>query len=225
MSSQHQTLKQMLIEDLVPGFVNELILGMEPIYPDSYAAMMQDPNLGDEQAKTALGHFRRARAETLLYRAAGNHGLKPIDVQPKNGGCSHVGFTAGRFELVMCHVTSRDAFPKHSIDREQSAQVNQCLSQLSLLNEPVMPLRGEFFGIITHTEIAGRKDQFGSIKIGFPNHQFDGWVEEPICLQEIRDIQSRMFQKEIDLQAQIQNPKPAWKTKESEVPAQNQERK
>lgn len=202
----------MLIEDLPPGFVTELISGMESIYPDSHAKMYQDPELGEEQAKTILGHYRRARAETLLWDIAQRHGLRTEVVQPAGGGCTHVSIHLGRFELVMCHVSSRDAFPQHSYDREQSSKVNECIAQLRLFEEPVTPEAGELFGIIIHSEILGRKNKLGSISIGFPNHEWNGWTEGPICLIDISEHQSNECQEE-DLQGKIQNEKAKPKLK------------
>ena len=86
MKSRNQTLKEMLIENIPPEFVKELIDYMEHIYADSYAAMVNDPELGEEQAKNVIGHYRRGRSETHLQRAAIKHGLKHESVQPEGGG-------------------------------------------------------------------------------------------------------------------------------------------
>ena len=213
MKSSNQTLKEMLIDNLPPDFVKELIERTESIYADSYAAMVNDPELGEEQAKYVLGHYRRGRSETLLQRAAINHGLKHESVQPEGGGCTHISVYVGPFELVMCHVPSRDAFPQHSDDRKQSSKVNQCIAQMSLIFEPVIPEKGEFYGIIIHAEVSGKKDQFGSIQIGFPNHEGIGWEEEPICLIEVSEIQAKKYQKQENIQGQVQvqEAKPKWK--------------
>ena len=207
MEKRNSILKEMLIEDLLPGFVSDLLSGMESIYPTSYAVINQDPELGEEQAKTVLGHYRRGRAETLFKRTAIKHGLSNELVQPTGGGCKHVSIQAGRFRLDMCHVPSPDAFPQHSDDRKQSSKVNKFIAQLSLFEEPVTPDSGKIFGVITHSEIPGEKDKLGSIKIGFPNHDWDGWIEVPLCLIEISEIQNKQNQEEEDLQGKIQNEK------------------
>jgi hypothetical protein len=214
MNRKNPSLKEMLIEDLPAGFVNELIDDIESVYTDSHAAMFNDPELGVNQAKTVLGHYRRSRAETLLERLAVKHGLKAETVQPVGGGCTHVSVHVGRFELVMCHVISRDAFPQHSDDREQSSKANECLSQMDWLEESVVPGEGEFYGIIIHTEVAGVKNKLGSIKIGFPNHEWDEWIEEPIDMIEISEIQKLKGQGQEDLQGFIQDEKARPKLKE-----------
>ena len=188
---------------------------MEHIYADSYAAMVNDPELGEEQAKNVIGHYRRGRSETHLQRAAIKHGLKHESVQPEGGGCKHISVYVGPFELVMCHVPLRDAFPQHSDDRKQSSKVNHCIGQMSLLDEPEIPEKGEIYGIIIHSEVSGKKNQFGSIQIGFPNHEGVGWVEDPICLIEVSEIQAKKYQMQEDLQGQAQEAKPKWKTNEN----------
>lgn len=216
MSTENITLKQLLIQDLNPGFVNVLLQRMQSLYPEAHSAMFNDPNLGEEQANYVLGHYRRGCAESILMRTAAEFGLHPKIVQPEGGGCKHVYVSVGRFGLVMCHVTGPDAFPQHSANREQSAQVNEFISQMSLLAEATAPEPEEFYGIIVHTEVQGKKDTFGSLKLGFPNPEFEGWQDEPVCLQDIHDIQQSLFQPQDDLQAQIQNPKPLWKTEKND---------
>lgn len=203
----------MLIEDLPPRFVTELIHGMGSIYPDSHAKMHQDSELGEEQARTVLGHYRRGCAETLLERTAIKHRLSNELVQPAGGGCKHVTITAERFRLDMCHVPSQDAFPQDSDDRKQSSIVNKFIAQLSLFEEPTTPELGKIFGIIIHSEVPGEKDKLGSVKIGFPNHDWEGWIDEPLCLFEISEIQNKQYQEEEDLQGKIQNEKAKPKLK------------
>ena len=209
MEKKNPTLKEQLISDLPHEFVSGLINGMESLYADSHAAMFNDPELGDVQANAVLGHYRRGRAETLLERIAMKCGTKTNKVQPEGGGCPHVSVDLDRFELVICHVnsTSSDSFPRHSFDRAQSSQVNKYLPQADLFEEPEAPDEKKFFAIVVHSEAPGKKDVFGSIKIGFPNHEGNGWIEAPVCLMEILDIQQRKFIKEEDLQGQIQNDK------------------
>ena len=212
MKNNSTTLKAMLIDDLPPEFVTELIQGMVSIYPASFASMYQDRELGEEQAKTILGHYRRALAETLFERTAKKYGLGTELVQPEGGGCTHISIQVGRFRLAMCHVVSQDAFPQHSDNREQSSKANKCIAQINLFPDRVTPQAGEIFGIIIHSEFPGKKDQFDSIKIGFPNCDWDGWIEGPVCLVEISEIQNNQYQEE-DLQGIVQNDKAKPKLK------------
>lgn len=224
MTTPNPSLKEMLLEDIPPGFVNELLAAMPTIYLESFNTMMNDPALGQEQAKGVLGHYRRARAETLLQETATRHGIDAKLVQPAAGGCTHIRVRMGRFQFVMCHVISRDAFPQHSDEREQSAKVNECIAQMSLLEEHVSLSTGEVFGIIIHTEITGRKEEFGSIKVGFPDPDWNGWAEEPIDLAEISDIQAKRYQKREDPRENLQKQlaKPKWKTQDEAANEQDE---
>ena len=213
MKKRNPILKEMLIEDLPPRFVTELIGSMESIYPTSHATMEQDHELGEEQAKTVLGHYRRGLAETQFERIAIKHGLTNELIQPAGGGCKHVSVQAGRFRLDMCHVPSQDAFPQDSDDRKQSSKVNKFIPQLSLFEEQVAPDSRKIFGVIIHSEVPGEKNKLGSIKIGIPNHDWDGWVEEPLSMYELSEIQNKQNQEEEDLQGKIQNEKAKPKLK------------
>lgn len=184
------TLKQLLINDLPAGFVCEVIDRLPTIYKDSFLAVTNDSNLGDEQAKYVMGYLRRGYAEALLERAAVNHGLKSEMVQPGNGGCKHIKVSVGKFSIVTCHVQARAGFPTSSENRVQASSINEFLSQMSLFPIDSNPEIGKFFAILVHTEVSSnRKDSFGSVYIGFPNHDFSNWIEEPIDLMEIRDLQ------------------------------------
>lgn len=214
MNSQPPTLKQLLIQDLPPGFVRALLERIENIYPESHANMFNDPLLGEEQAKYALGYYRRALAETVLTNAAVEHGLNVKLIQPESGGCKHVYVSAGRFGFTICHVETSGGFPKYSDSREQSAKINEHISQIELF--PVVSDQvtgGEIFnGVLVHTEKPGSKDAFKSLHIGFPTPKFDAWVDEPINLQDILNIQQRLFQRHEDIHAAIQNTTPTWKS-------------
>ena len=207
MRKRSLTLKEMLIEDLPPNFITELIGSMESIYPTSCAKMEQDDELGEEQAKAVLGHYRRGLAETQFERIAIKHALSNELIQPAGGGCKHISVQVGRFRFDMCHVPSQDAFPQDSDNRKQSSKVNEFIPQLSLFEEQVAPDSRKIFGVIIHSEIPGEKNKLGSIKIGIPNHDWDGWIEEPLSLYELSEIQNKQDQEDEDLQGKIQNEK------------------
>lgn len=211
----NSTLRQLLVTDLPPGFVRVLYEQLGKIYPDSYAMMFNDPALGDTQANYVLGHYRRARAETVLMTTAAEHGLNVIEVQPENGGCKHIYVKTRNFGFTMCHVLTPGGFPNHSESREQSSKINEHLAQGSLFPVASEPDKEVIYGVFVHTEQTGKKDEFNSLYIGFPNPAFDDWIEEPIDLQDILNIQQRLFQNQEDVHAQIQNPVPKWKKDES----------
>ncbi|EAQ95771.1 hypothetical protein, partial [Congregibacter litoralis] len=130
------TLKQLLIDHLPPSFVCELIDRMPGLYMSSHGVLQQDPDLDKSEAQYCLGYYRRGQAETLLRRLARKHGVTFKEVQPAGGGPSHVALLAGPFELVMCHVGSRGAFPKYSLERESASKANEYIDQIDWLNEP-----------------------------------------------------------------------------------------
>ncbi len=214
MNSQVQPpLKELLINDLPPGFVRALYERMERIYPEAYTSMYNDPMLGKDQAGYSLGYYRRGVAETVLDETAQEYGLRVETVQPEGGGCKHVRVSSEKFSFTMCHVHSRAGFPQHSESREQSSQINEHLQQRSLLpSEPKEEVDSDvMFGVIVHTESMGRKDVFGDMHIGFPNVEFSDWLEEPIDFRDLIDLQQQLFQEQKDLQAQIQQPVPVFK--------------
>lgn len=207
------TLEQLVIASLPPGFVTALLAWIEKIYPESCASIFNDPMLGEQQANYVLGFYRRGLAETVFMNTAAEHGLQVRFVQPDNGGCKHVFVSAGRFGFTMCHVPTSGGFPQHSDAREQSSKINELISQGKLFPEESEPENNEdIYGIFVHTERAGDKGVFRSLSLGFPNPEFDDWVEEPINLQDIVDIQRRLFQDQDDPHAKIQKSDPVWKS-------------
>ena len=76
---------------------------------------------------------------------------------------------------------------------------------MSLFDEPVIPEKGEFYGIIIHSEVSGKRPvRFNSDRLSKPRGV--GWVEDPICLIEVSEIQAKKYQKQEDLQGQAQQP-------------------
>ncbi len=206
------TLRQLLINELPHGFVRSLIDKIPGIYKESYESVTNDPNLGEEQAKYVMGFYRRGAAETLLQRLSSEHGLKVNLIQPENGGCKHVRVSIGRFGAVMCHVQTRAGFPSLSDNRVQASSINELLSQSTLFPIESSPKNEEIFAVFVHTEQTNKKDSFGSIHIGFPNHKFDSWIEEPIDLMEILNEQEQIIQSGDDRYGKSQDAEPRLKT-------------
>lgn len=205
------TLRQLLVNELPHGFVRDLLDKIPGIYKESHESVSNDPNLGEEQAKYVMGYYRRGTAETLLQRLSAEHGLKVSAVQPENGGCKHIRVGIGRFAFVMCHVQTRAGFPSLSDNRAQASSINEFLSQSTLFPIESKLIDEEIFAVLAHTEQANKKDSFGSIHIGFPNHKFDSWIEEPIDLMEILEQQNLTTQSSNDSSGQIQEAEPRLK--------------
>lgn len=206
------TLSQMLADTLPPGFISSLLDRLSGVYSDSHSAMINDPALGDNQARYVLGYYRRGACETVFERTAAEFGLIAKEISPETGGCSHIQVSNDTFDFSMCHVQANAGFPKHSDNREQSSQINSHMPQGDLFPINVSPTDCKLYGVFVHTEQLGNKAQFQSVCIGFPNTNFDDWIYEPIDLRDIQDIQIRQYQENIDSHATIQNSDPKWKT-------------
>ncbi len=211
------TLKQLLVAELPPGFVRAILAKFENIYHDTYEAISKDSALGDKQAAYVLGYYRRGVVETAFMNLSSEHGLQVDEIQPSNGGCKHIRISTEHFYFVICHVQSSGGFPRHSDNREQSSSINRYLSQIDFFPYDFHVDGKEFYGIFVHTEQLGNKDIFDSLYVGFPDIRFESWVEEPVDLQEIRDLQQRQFQAQDDLQAQVQNAVPTWKKQKKQA--------
>lgn len=221
MNDRYISLRDLVVCAVPPGFLKALLEEMGGIYRESHETVFNDTNLDDRQARYVRGHYRRGRAETQFSRLAAQYGLKQRVEQPENGGCNHIVVSAGTLSLVLCHVYAENAFPKHSDNREQASRVNDHLSQVDFFPAELKRAYdrsedAQIYGIIIHSENGNDKSTLGSIKIGFPNCNCDGWIEEPICLNEISDLQDRQFQKPEDLQGQVQDVMPKWKKSEVE---------
>lgn len=213
MDDGNPSLRQLLAEDLPPAFLMQLHQRLNDVYRMSCEKVLADPDLGEEQASYALGYYRRALAETVLKDLSAQHHLRVESRQSENGGCKCVYAASSRFGLTMCHVQSPGHFPKYSTTREQSSKINEHISQGELFPLPPTPSDESIYGIFVHTEQNGMKDRLGSLCIGFPTPEFDNWIEQPIDVTEIIDLQQRLFQEPEDLQSQIQSPMPSWKTR------------
>ena len=216
MSGQNQTLKDMLAADLPPRFVRTLLDRSPAVYREAHAAVQHNPNLGDPEAQYLLGHQRRAHFEAMLRDAAVLHRVefsmeRSKDEYGHSHGCQHVRVTVGRFAFTACHVQSPGAFPKSSRSREQYSQINEHAAQVKLFPVHSNPTKEELYGIIVHTERRNAKDKILSLAVGFPDPEFKSWIQEPIPLVDIAELQAVWFQKVPDPQATIQVPRPTWK--------------
>ena len=210
------TLKQLLANDLPPGFVKKVLGALERVYPEAYESVENDTRFGKPEAEYMRGPTRRALFETELRNIAVECGLKVEMHKPAKGGCKHVRVLFGRFQIGACHVQSPGAFPQHSDCRQQLSSVNEHISQGQLFSVESEPQDHSLYAILTHTAETTDPSKFRSAQIGFPNPDFEEWVEEPIDLMEIRDRQAQALQRREDLQGAIQKPKPRWKKQPSE---------
>lgn len=213
MSDTNLTLKQQVIKEIPPGFIRALYERVGYVYPTSHAKISNDPLLGEEQANYVLGHYRRGLAEKIFWDTGFEYGLAVECMQPDNGGCKHVRVSSENFKFSMCHVSTCGGFPKHSDSREQSSKINDHLQQQFMFpfESEVESANQPFYGIFVHTEITKKKDIFNSLHLGFPNTDFNGWVDEPIDIRDLIDIQQRLFQDRDDVYAEVQNDNPVWK--------------
>lgn len=137
--------------------------------------------------------------------------------KPDKGGCSHVRVLTGRFQLIGCHVQSPGSFPRHSDCREQFSAVNECISQQEMFRVGAPPGEQSLYGILTHAAEAKDNSTFRSAQIGFPDVDFSEWVEEPVDLLDVQDQQRLRYQSIEDLQAQVQDAAPKWKSQSTSL--------
>ena len=207
-------LVELLISNLPDRFLSDLHKAITLVYPRSYGEMLEDPALDEKQAHYALGHYRRALAETALKRVATQHKLAAKDVQPAKGGCTYVHITAGRFILAMCHVSCEGQFPVHSNAREQSSEINKYAEQRDMFPVNSGGADDHFYGIFVHNEERGQKGTFGSLCIGFPKHRYAGWIEEPTDVAEI-------LRQPIGMSDRVEVKKPKLKVTKPEKVSEN----
>lgn len=210
-AEEEMTLTQLLISDLPPGFVRAVLDQFPLIYSEAHEVVHNNPDYGKPEAEYLLGHQRRALGEASLRNLAVEHGLKVEMLKPEKGGCEHVMITVGRFKFTLCHVASQGAFPKSSPCREQYSLINEHLSQGQLFPIESDPSDADIYAVLVHTGVPGKNSNFKSIAVGFPNHTFDAWLDAPINLLDISDLQGRRYQQKEDLQQQVQSPRPEWK--------------
>lgn len=210
----NQTLKDMLAADLPPDFVRTLLDQVPTAYREAHAAVKQNPKLGKWERRYLLGHQRRVHCEAMLRDSAVLHGLsfsmkKSIDQDGHESGFHHVRVTAGRFAFTECHVQSRRAFPKFSRSREQYSKINDHTAQGDLFSVQSEPREAELYGIIVHTEQRDDRSKLLSLALGFPDPEFKRWIQEPIPLIDICELQTAI-QGDVE-SPEESGPHPKWK--------------
>ncbi len=197
---ENASLKKMLALDVPSGFLTNITKQLSLIYPNAFAEVYNNSELGKPEAEYLLGHQRRAMCESAFRNIALKHYLSVEMKRSEKGWCQHVQITTGRIRMALCHVQSAGAFPKFSTSREQYSKINQHIDQFQLFPVDSTPLESEIFGILVHTE-AQKKDQFGYAGIGFPNENFTEWATKPIDIWDVIDIQTDLAKQvvEVDL--------------------------
>ncbi len=216
-------LNQLLATHIPPGFIRAFLEIAPNLYRDAFDTVYNNPVIGKPEADYLLGHQRRALFEAATRTLCVEHGLKVGMEQPEKGGCEHVKIVVGPFGLTASHIAGPGGFPRISRSREQYASINEHLSQNQLFPVESNPGDEQIYGIIVHSEVPGKKNEFHSLSIGFPNHNFTAWVQEPTELIEILEIQERLYRKTEDLQAQVQKTDPVWKKERKEQQPRNEE--
>lgn len=221
---ENATLAQLLLADIPPALVRQILKVLPTVYINAYDQVFGDPQLGEPEAKYLLGHRRRALFETQFRSIAIDCGLRFVMHSPANGGCEHVQIICGRFRLITCHVQSPGAFPQHSDCREQYAGVNEHISQADWLAVHSEPGEEALFGVLTHASDRHNPRRFRSAQIGFPDTAFETWVDKPIDLLDLRDMQIAAYQASDDPQGRNQDAQPKWKNRQGEEQGAEQPR-
>jgi len=186
----------LLAADLPHGFARALIDRMQHIYAEAHESVTHDTRFGEDEARYMFGHTRWALTQFALRELATTHGLrvKMRRAMGVVGGFEHVMLETGRFCFTHCHLQSLNGFPKESRHREQYAHINEHAAQGQLFALPSAPSEADLYGIICHCESVGNRGNLGTLMIGFPNEQCDDWIEEPISIVDLADVQDRQEQ-------------------------------
>lgn len=222
MASNQETLSDLLVADLPPSFVRQLLKALPKIYPNAEKRVQKINPLGEWEEEYLLGHMRRALFEAKFRSIAIDCGLQVEMHKPDKGGCAHVRVLTSRFQLIGCHVQSPGSFPRHSDCREQFSAVNERISQQEMFRFGAEPGEHALYGILTHAAEAKDNSTFRSAQIGFPDVDFSEWVEEPVDLLDVQDKQRLRYQPTEDLQAQVQDATPKWKSQSTSLKQHNQ---
>jgi len=186
----------LLVADLPHGFARALIQRMQHIYAEAHESVTHDARFGKEEARYMHGHTRWALTQFALRELAAAHGVR-VEMRRAEGvagGFEHVMLIVGRFCFTHCHLQSLNGFPKESRHREQYAAINEHVAQGELFPRPSIPTEADLYGIICHCESVGDRATLGTLVIGFPNEQCDDWIDEPISLVDLADVQDRLQQ-------------------------------
>ncbi|CAA6825055.1 MAG: Unknown protein [uncultured Thiotrichaceae bacterium] len=206
------SLKELLITDLPPAFVRKLMKELDVAYSSASSKVNDDPDIGETEAAYLLGHYRRSICETTFRTLSEEQGLIAKTITPETGGCRHVQVSTSNFNISLCHVRNPMEFPSFSQARQQNSEINELISQQQLFASEVRSLNDKAYVVIVHSEYSGKPSEFGYASIGFPNTKFTDWIDQPVDLLDIMDVQALRFQKPEGIQNEVQHAIPKWKT-------------
>ena len=204
-----EKLIDLLAADLPYGFAHSLVGRIPLVYAESYHSVTQDPRCGDPEARYLHGHVRRALIEATLREEATLAGMTVAMRRADGvGGPEHVMVSIGRFCFTACHLPSLSSFPRESKHREQYSALNEHIAQGQLFPLRAAPDTADIYGVVVHCEVPGNKEKVATLCIGFPNENCDDWIDEPIPLIDIADMQE---QRRNASDATDESARPTWK--------------
>ena len=193
------SLRTLLATDLPDAFVSELINVANWIYRDTHEAIALDSNYDAPEKEYLLPHTRRAIMESKMRELANKHNVQVTIEENSAKNTKYSLIRCGRFALTISKAPGESQLPSKCNFRKQYAEINQHIKQLSLFPLPSNPQDSSIYGIIIHGHDLNDQSKLAFLRIGFPEHEKRGWVEDPIDLLEIMELQA------LNAQARIQS--------------------
>ncbi len=192
----NESLRNMLINDLSPVFVSQLIEIANWVYRDAYGAIYSDSSYDDSEKKYILPHTRRAKFEKKAREIALDCGLKTTIEQNIVKNTEYTLIKCGRFAFTISKTSGKSQLPAKSDFRKQYSEINQHLLQMPLFQIISEPKNTSIYGIIIHEHNPFKQDELGFLRIGFPDPIKHKWAEEPVDLIDIMESQTLLSQKQ-----------------------------
>lgn len=211
-------LLEIAINDLPPGFLREVLKGLEWVYKEAKERVDNDPGLPNPEGRYLRPHFRYALCNAMIRKAADNAQLEDSVEMNVAKNHEYTLIKSGRLALTASYVDSGQRIPRPSKFRTQHAEINQCLRQMPLFpKKPSVFRPASIYGILLHGPDDIDNSLPGFLRLGFPDARCRTWVDTPIDIHDIVETQIRRYRKpEADLQALIQSVMPNWKRRFNE---------
>jgi len=207
----NEQLRDILVSDLPPAFVTQLRNAFETIYRTTYESVHNDPNLASSAKSYLLPHSRRAELESVLLRLAAEARLATEEHRVRSGAAEFVIVRSRRLSITCSRTPTRDCLPRKAVFREQYADVNQHIAQLSLIPVSSDPGESALYCVVAHGPNILDQRELGFLAFGFPNHEGTAWADEPVDIIDLIDLQRRKYQHVDDPLLEIQKVTPRLK--------------
>jgi len=187
LKKERVTLQDLLVANLDPMFVENLLSDIRFCYKESVSHWVESPILGEPEIRSLTPYLRRCLVEKHFRDRAVEVGHTATVEKTETDSAEYSVVRANGIELTISKTDGPAALPVASRFREQRSDANGLLQQGQLFPVSVdAEDRSRItYAIITHGPRVGNPSEVGHICIGFPNPTLDGWAEPPVALVEI----------------------------------------